>query len=96
MLVIEYPSDCQYLFEENKDVFSSAHFGKKGNIVGTPDIAIAMMSITVALAPFFTKIILEMIKNKRKITIKYNGNIITGISEKTAEKIIAKMIKGDD
>ena len=96
MLVIEYPGECQYLFDEYKEDFSSAHFGKKGNIVGTSDIAIAMMSLTVTLAPFVTKVLLEMIKNKRNVTIKINGNIVTGLSEKTAEKIIKELIESDD
>lgn len=97
MLLIEYPGESQFLFEDTeKTTLNKITFGKKGNIVGTQDIAIAMMTLTTTLAPFITKIIIELIKNKREITIKMNGNTIAGLSEKTAEKIITDLIENND
>lgn len=96
MLVIEYPSDCQHLFDEHKEELSSVEFGRKGNIIGSSDTAIAMMTLTATLAPFITKIVIEIIKNKRNVSIKYNGNVVTGLSEKAAERIIKEMINNHD
>ncbi|MGY0710618.1 hypothetical protein [Azospirillum argentinense] len=95
MIILEFPSESKDVFNELIEHSpSSVVFAKKGNLSGTADLSVAMITAAGAIAPFVTKIVIEMLRTKRKISLKCKGIEVRGLSEETAKEIITRLMDG--
>jgi hypothetical protein len=53
----------------------------------------ALVTLSYITVPLVAKILIEHIRSKKNITVKYKGVRLKGLSEATAEKILSDIIK---
>ena len=97
MLLVEFHKSQIELFNEIKEKFGpDVQLGTKITFSGYSDGAIAIVTISTAITPFLTKVIIELIKNKRRVKLKYKGFEIDGVSEDTVKEIIENLGNSDN
>lgn len=69
------------------------HFISKADLLEDAAVVQAIITLTTVTLPLVANIIIEHIKAKKEITIKFNGVEIKGISEKNIKEILSSLLK---
>ncbi len=60
------------------------------------EIAHAMIVLSATTLPFLTKIVVELIRARKHVSIKHKGMELAGLSEDRAESILRNLLEHDD
>lgn len=93
-ITIESSESNKVIFEEYEaNTGNHVDYISKDELLGGEIISF-ILALTASTAPFITKIIIQILKNKKgAVSINFNGKKITNLTEETAERIVEKLLE---
>lgn len=93
MITVEVAVNDIAVFDEIKAACADEiTFARIKKFNGAQDIIQLIVAVTSITLPFITKIILEHIRSKKSISVKFKGIEIKGISEKNITRILNSIL----
>ena len=78
-LLLKYPNEIQIIDTKQ--------------LIGDFGVMHATISLTSMTLPFVTKILLELIRSKKNVSLKYKGVEVKGISEKNVVDVLNNLLE---
>lgn len=97
MIVFEIEQGDKIYFKEFENKYpESVEIVASDSLIGVNDVIQIVIVLGPITLPFITKVAIELIKDRKKATIKWNGSEITGLTEKNAVEIFDKMLRYEE
>lgn len=94
MILLELsPTDKAHIEAEIKESTLDAQVLEKKNFNGQTEILEVLIVLSTSALPIIAKLIIERIRSRKHIEVKYKGLTIKGLSEKNTIDILGKLIE---